>query len=63
MQTAHDAGVVVVSLDGPLPASGTGGDGVSADYRVPADDDRAEQVADAVDVVRSLQRGEKPTTD
>lgn len=63
VQTAHDAGVVVVSLDGPLPASGTGGDGVSADYRVPTSEDRAELVGSAVDVVRSLQRGEKPTTD
>ncbi|WFR66684.1 substrate-binding domain-containing protein [Curtobacterium flaccumfaciens] len=62
IQTAHDAGVVVVSVGEPLPTSGTGGDGVSADYRVPADDDRAELVSTAVDVVRSLQRGEKPTT-
>lgn len=63
VQTAHDAGVVVVSLDGPLPASGTGGDGVSADYGVPETGDRAGLVGGTVDVVRSLQRGEKPTTD
>jgi ABC-type sugar transport system substrate-binding protein len=63
IQTAHDAGVVVVSLGDPLPTSGTGGDGVSADYRVPADDDQAGLVSAAVDVVESLQRGEKPTTD
>jgi ABC-type sugar transport system substrate-binding protein len=63
IQTAHDAGVVVVSLGDPLPTSGTGGDGVSADYRVPAGDDQADLVSGAVDVVESLQRGEKPTTD
>ncbi len=63
IQTAHDAGVVVVSLGEPLPTSGTGGDGVSADYRVPAGDDQADLVSAAVDVVGSLQRGEKPTTD
>lgn len=63
IQTAHDAGVVVVSLGDPLPATGTGGDGVSADYRVPAGDDDAETAATAVEVVRSLQRGEKPETE
>lgn len=63
LQTAHDAGVVVVSLDDPLPASGTGGDGVSADYTVPSSDDEQVFVDDAVDVVQSLQRGEKPDTD
>ncbi|GAA3337085.1 hypothetical protein GCM10017714_02550 [Curtobacterium pusillum] len=63
IQTAHDAGVVVVSLGEPLPTSGTGGDGVSADYRVPAEDDQADLVSAAVDVVGSLQRGEKPSTD
>ncbi len=61
LQTAHDAGVVVVSLGGSLPASGTGGDGVSADYRVPGGDDEDALVDTTVDVVRSLQRGEKPT--
>jgi len=63
VQTAHDAGVVVVALGEPVPTNGTGGDGVSADYRVPAADDRAELVGSAVDVVGSLQRGEKPSTD
>ncbi|MEJ8283610.1 substrate-binding domain-containing protein [Curtobacterium citreum] len=63
IQTAHDAGVVVVSLGDPLPASGTGGDGVSADYRVPAGADDADLSATAVEVVRSLQRGEKPETE
>ncbi len=60
VQTAHDAGVVVVSLGATVPASGTGGDGVSADYRVPAADDPETLVDETVDVVRSLQRGEKP---
>ncbi|MBT1621490.1 substrate-binding domain-containing protein [Curtobacterium flaccumfaciens pv. oortii] len=63
IQTAHDAGVVVVSLGDPLPASGTGGDGVSADYRVPAGADDADLAATAVEVVQSLQRGEKPETE
>lgn len=63
IQTAHDAGVVVVSLGDPLPATGTGGDGVSADYRVPSEGDDADTAATAVDVVQSLQRGEKPETD
>jgi len=63
VQTAHDAGVVVVSLGEPLSTSGTGGDGVSADYRVPAAADQADLVTTAVEVVGSLQRGEKPTTD
>lgn len=63
VRTAHDAGVVVVSLGDPLPATGTGGDGVSADYRVPGGADDAELAAAAVDVVRSLQRGEKPSVD
>ncbi|WP_263089815.1 substrate-binding domain-containing protein [Curtobacterium sp. RIT-PI-V] len=63
IQTAHDAGVVVVSLGDPLPASGTGGDGVSADYRVPAGSDDADLAATAVEVVQSLQRGEKPQTE
>ncbi len=63
VQTAHDAGVVVVSLGDQLPAAGTGGDGVSADYRVPAGADDADVAATAVEMVRSLQRGEKPETD
>ncbi|ROP64211.1 substrate-binding family protein [Curtobacterium sp. PhB115] len=63
VQTAHDAGVVVVSLGDPLPATGTGGDGVSADYRVPAGADDADTAATAVETVQSLQRGEKPETD
>ncbi|WIE82184.1 substrate-binding domain-containing protein [Curtobacterium sp. MCPF17_021] len=63
IQTAHDAGIVVVSLGDPLPATGTGGDGVSADYRVPSGGDDADTAATAVDVVQSLQRGEKPETD
>lgn len=60
VQVAHDAGVVVVALGDPLPASGTGGDGVSADYRVQGSDSDAATVARATAVVESLQRGEKP---
>jgi len=59
LQTAHDAGVVVVGLGDRLPASGTGGDGVSADYRVTGDTDAA-LVEHSVDAVTALQRGEKP---
>ncbi len=44
-----------------VPASGTGGDGVSADHRVPTSDDPAATRARGPDdVVRSLQRGEQP---
>lgn len=60
VQTAHDAGVVVVSVGEPVPASGTGGDGVSADHRVPAAADAGATARAAVEVVRSLQRGEQP---
>ncbi|MFS0731083.1 substrate-binding domain-containing protein [Curtobacterium sp. 1P10AnD] len=60
LQVAHDAGVVVVAVGDPLPASGTGGDGVSADYRVQGSDSDAATVAKATAVVESLQRGEKP---
>lgn len=60
VQVAHDAGVVVVALGDPLPTSGTGGDGVSADYRVQGSDSDAATVAKATAVVESLQRGEKP---
>ncbi|KTR02592.1 hypothetical protein NS184_15460 [Curtobacterium luteum] len=60
VQVAHDAGVVVVALGDPLPTSGTGGDGVSADYRVQGSDSDAATVARATAVVESLQRGEKP---
>lgn len=63
VQTAHDAGVVVVSLGDAVPASGTGGDGVSADHRVRASEDPAVTARAAVDVVRSLQRGEQPADD
>ena len=63
VQTAHDAGVVVVSLGEPLPTTGTGGDGVSADYRVPSEGDDAATAAAAVQVVQSLQRGEKPESE
>jgi ABC-type sugar transport system substrate-binding protein len=63
VQVAHDAGVVIVALGDPLPASGTGGDGVSADYRVQGMDSDAATVARATAVVESLQRGEKPTGD
>jgi len=62
VQTAHDAGVVVVSLGQALPASGTGGDGVSADHRVPADDDPDVVARTATDVVRTLQRGQRPAS-
>lgn len=60
VQVAHDAGVVVIALGDPLPVSGTGGDGVSADYRVQGADSDAATVARATAVVESLQRGEKP---
>lgn len=60
VQVAHDAGVVIVALGDPLPTSGTGGDGVSADYRVQGMDSDAATVARATAVVESLQRGEKP---
>ncbi len=60
VQTAHDAGVVVVSVGDPVPASGTGGDGISADHRVPAAADAGDTARSAVEVVRSLQRGEQP---
>ncbi|MEV7932192.1 hypothetical protein [Curtobacterium sp. NPDC089185] len=63
VQTAHDAGVVVVSLGDAVPASGTGGDGVSADHRVTTSDDPGATARTAVDVVRSLQRGEQPDAD
>ncbi|PZF58895.1 hypothetical protein DEJ23_03715 [Curtobacterium sp. MCSS17_008] len=63
VQTAHDAGVVVVSLGDGVPTSGTGGDGVSADHRVHESDDPAVTARTAVDVVRSLQRGERPDAD
>ncbi|WP_240347359.1 hypothetical protein [Curtobacterium sp. 24E2] len=36
---------------------------MSADYRVPASADDADLSATAVEVVRSLQRGEKPETE
>ena len=54
---------LVVSLGDAVPASGTGGDGVSADHRVPTSDDPAATARSAVDVVRSLQRGEQPDAD
>lgn len=60
VQVAHDAGVVVVALGDPLPATGTGGDGVSADYRVQGSGSDAATVARATAAVESLQRGEKP---
>jgi len=60
VQTAHDAGVVVVSVGDPVPTSGTGGDGISADHRVPAAADAGDTARSAVEVVRSLQRGEQP---
>jgi ABC-type sugar transport system substrate-binding protein len=63
LQTAHDAGVVVVGLGDQLPSSGTGGDGASADYSVTGTDSESELVDRAVDTVTSLQRGEKPATD
>lgn len=62
IQVAHDAGAVVVALGDPLPASGTGGDGVSSDYRVQGTDSDAALVGESVAVVESLQRGEKPPT-
>ncbi|WP_186317696.1 hypothetical protein [Curtobacterium sp. 9128] len=63
LQTAHDAGVVVVGLGDQLPANGTGGDGVSADYRVATTGSDADLVHRAVAAVTSLQRGEKPDGD
>lgn len=63
IQDAHDAGVVVVALGDPLPASGTGGDGVSADYRVQGMGSDAATAARATAVVESLQRGQKPAAD
>lgn len=60
IQYAHDAGVVVVALGDPLPTANTGGDGVSADYRVQGMDSDAATAARATAVVLSLQRGEKP---
>lgn len=63
LQTAHDAGVVVVGLDGAVPASGTGGDGVSSDYSITGTESDADLVEQSVDAVTSLQRGEKPATD
>ena len=60
IKTAHDAGVVVVALGDPLPATGTGGDGVASDYRVQGTDSDAALVGRSVSVVESLQRGEKP---
>lgn len=61
LRTAHDAGVVVVALDGALPSSGGGNDGLSSDYRVDGGDSDAQLVSRAVDTVTSLQRGEEPT--
>lgn len=61
LRTAHDAGVVVVALDGALPSSGGGNDGLSSDYRVDGGDSDAQLVSRAVDTVSSLQRGEEPT--
>lgn len=61
LRTAHDAGVVVVALDGALPSSGGGNDGLSSDYRVEGGDSDAQLVSRAVDTVTSLQRGEEPT--
>ena len=63
VQTAHDAGVVVVALADPLPATGTGGDGISSDYRVQGRDSDAALVGRAVAVIEALQRGTKPPTD
>ncbi|MGU3409955.1 substrate-binding domain-containing protein [Microbacterium sp. M1A1_1b] len=63
VQTAHDAGVVVVALGDPLPSSGTGGDGLSGDYRVQGSDSDAATVGRAIAVVESLQRGTKPAGD
>jgi ABC-type sugar transport system substrate-binding protein len=60
VQTAHDAGVVVIAIGDPLPATGTGGDGVASDYRVRVGSSDETTVARAVRVVESLQRGEKP---
>ncbi|MBY0176048.1 substrate-binding domain-containing protein [Curtobacterium herbarum] len=61
LRTAHDAGVVVVALDGALPSSGGGNDGLSSDYRVDGGDSDPALVSRAVDTVSSLQRGEEPT--
>ncbi|PZE36117.1 hypothetical protein DEJ31_10110 [Curtobacterium sp. MCPF17_031] len=63
LRTAHDAGVVVVALDGALPSSGGGNDGLSSDYRVDGGDSDAQLVSRAVDMVTSLQRGEEPSTE
>lgn len=63
IQTAHDAGVVVIALGDPLPSSGTGGDGLATDYRVQGTDSDAAMVGKAVAVVESLQRGKKPAGD
>lgn len=60
VRTAHDAGVVVVSVGDPVPASGTGGGGIATDHRVPAAGDAGATARAAVEVVRSLQRGEQP---
>ncbi|NII42059.1 ABC-type sugar transport system substrate-binding protein [Curtobacterium flaccumfaciens] len=61
LRTAHDAGVVVVALDGPLPSSGGGNDGLSSDYRLDGGDSDAQLVSRAIEMVTSLQRGEEPT--
>lgn len=63
VQTAHDAGVVVIALGDPLPSSGTGGDGLASDYRVQGADSDAATVGRAVAMVASLQRGTKPSGD
>ncbi|MBT2502929.1 substrate-binding domain-containing protein [Curtobacterium sp. ISL-83] len=60
LQTARDAGVVVVAIGDPLPGSGSGGTGVGPDYRVQGTDSDAALVGRAVAVVASLQRGEQP---
>lgn len=73
LRTAHDAGVVVVALGDALPARSSGGaaKGYGADYRVAdpaagspsAAPSAADVVSRSVDVVRSLQRGQKPDRD
>lgn len=63
VQTAHDAGVVVIALGDPLPSSGTGGDGIATDYRVQGADSDAATVGKAVAMVAALQRGTKPARD
>lgn len=60
VQTAHDAGVVVIALGDPLPSSGTAGDGLATDYRVQGTESDAAMVGRAIAVVESLQRGKKP---